>query len=101
MRFLAGSAQQRAGPLPQLIMLGTDMLEKGGLELLLALRAKRDLRHIPVIVLTTSDTAEQRLKTLGVPAGQCVTSLAQLKDLDSLLRPSEGSSTLTLVRLPR
>ncbi len=48
-------AEPASSPRPTLILMDLKMPRMGGLEMLSILKADRDLRHIPVIVLTTSD----------------------------------------------
>lgn len=45
----------------RLVLLDLNMPKMGGIEFLKALRADRDLRHTPVIVLTTSDQERDRV----------------------------------------
>jgi len=57
-RFLRREGQYEQAPRPDLILLDLNLPRKGGHELLSDVKADSQLRHIPVIVLTTSD-AEQ------------------------------------------
>jgi len=53
---------------PCVILLDLDMPKMGGLELLEILKTDSDLRTIPVVVLTTSENEEDRIKSFGFSA---------------------------------
>ena len=57
-----------AHPLPSLVLLELNMPRKDGREALREIKASRDLRHIPVVVLTTSKAEEDIVRSydLGV-----------------------------------
>jgi CheY-like chemotaxis protein len=55
-------ADSTVSPRPDLILLDLRMPHVGGLEVLAVVKNDPDLRTIPVVVLTTSDTAEDRSK---------------------------------------
>jgi CheY-like chemotaxis protein len=61
-------AELTGAPLPGLILLDLNMPKKDGREALAEIKADPDLRRIPVVVLTTSKTEEDILRThdLGV-----------------------------------
>jgi CheY-like chemotaxis protein len=55
-------ADSTVSPRPDLILLDLRMPHVGGLEVLAVVKNDPELRTIPVVVLTTSDTAEDRSK---------------------------------------
>ena len=55
-------------PRPGLILLDLMLPRKSGYEALDEIKTDPDLRQIPVMVMTTSDTPEDRLKTYGMDA---------------------------------
>jgi CheY-like chemotaxis protein len=61
-------ADLRSSPRPSLILLDLNMPRKDGRECLRAIKDSPDLRHIPVVVLTTSQAQEDVIRSyqLGV-----------------------------------
>lgn len=53
-------------PRPDLILLDLNMPRKNGQEVLAEIKAHDDLKHIPVVVLTTSKAEEDVLKAYGL-----------------------------------
>lgn len=53
-------------PRPDLILLDLNMPRKNGQEVLAEIKADDDLKHIPVVVLTTSKAEEDVLKAYGL-----------------------------------
>ncbi len=99
--FLQRQGKYATAPVPNLILLGKDLLDQGGLELIVSIKTHRDWRSIPLIVLTTSDRAIDLLRRHGIGTNLQITSPEELKSLQSLLGQSLSDSTVTVVRLPK
>lgn len=86
-------------PRPDLILLDLNLPKKSGREVLAEIKADRDLRSIPVVVLTSSKAEEDIAKTYNLHANCCVTKPA---DLDQFIRVVQSieSFWLTIVKLP-
>ena len=86
-------------PRPDLILLDLNLPRKSGREVLAEIKADRDLRSIPVVVLTSSKAEEDIAKTYNLHANCCVTKPA---DLDQFIRVVQSieSFWLTIVKLP-
>ena len=86
-------------PRPDLILLDLNLPRKSGREVLSEIKADRDLRSIPVVVLTSSKAEEDIAKTYNLHANCCVTKPA---DLDQFIRVVQSieSFWLTIVKLP-
>ena len=84
---------------PDLILLDLNLPKKSGREVLAEIKADRDLRSIPVVILTSSKAEEDIAKTYNLHANCYVTKPA---DLDQFIRVVQSieSFWLTIVKLP-
>ena len=71
----------------------------GGLEVLKALRSEPRTKHLPVVVLTTSDDEQDILKSYELHANCYVTKPVVLEKFLAIVRSLEDF-WLTIVRLP-
>jgi two-component system response regulator len=60
-------------PRPDLILLDLNLPKKDGREVLAEIKVRRDLRRIPVVILTTSDAEEDVLKSYDLHANCYIT----------------------------
>lgn len=65
-------ADRDAYPIPQLILLDLDLPRNSGLEILKWLRAKPALKHIPVVVLTSSGQSGNVDRAYQLGANSCI-----------------------------
>ena len=73
MAFLRKEGRFRDAPTPQLVLLDLHMPRMNGLEVLEAVHADEGLRHVPVVVLTTSDnSADVKAAYVGCCSGYVV-----------------------------
>jgi CheY-like chemotaxis protein len=86
-------------PRPDLILLDLDLPRRNGREVLQDIKADPELRHIPVIVLTTSQSDEDVLRSHQLHADAYVTKpldfdgfIGAIKEIDHLF--------VSVVRLP-
>ena len=63
MAYLRRQGQYRHAKLPGLILLDINMPKKNGFEVLKEIKADPELRHIPVVMLTTSDNERDIVKS--------------------------------------
>ncbi len=73
MRFLRHEGTFGSVPTPDLILLDLNLPRRDGREVLREVKADPDLRHIPVIVLTTSQAEEDVLRSYQLHANAYVT----------------------------
>jgi two-component system response regulator len=66
MEFLHRRGKYAKMPRPDLILLDLNMPRKNGQEVLAEIKADDQLKHIPVVVLTTSKAEEDVLKAYGL-----------------------------------
>jgi CheY-like chemotaxis protein len=79
-------ADARAFPMPGLILLDLNMPRKDGREALREIKSNPGLRHIPVIVLTTSKADEDIGRTYREGGNSFITKPAMYTSLLSLVR---------------
>ena len=86
-------------PSPDLIMLDLNLPKKDGREVLASIKANERIKHIPVVILTTSKSEEDIVKSYELQASCYVTKPV---DLDQFLEvvKSIGDFWLTIVKLP-
>ena len=87
-------------PLPGLILLDLNMPKKDGREVLAELKRDRDLQHIPVIVLTTSEAEEDIVRSYCSGASGFIVKPVTFQRLVDVLK-TVGEYWLEIVQLPR
>lgn len=100
--YLTGSGRfsgSAGGPRPDLILLDLNMPKMDGREALSYIKSREDLRCIPVVVLSTSDSAEDIRKTYDLGVNSFVTKPS---GFDDLVEMAEGLHRywLEIVELP-
>jgi|SRR5579864_7977685 len=100
MEFLRRKGQHAKAPRPDLILLDLNLPKKGGREILAEIKADNDLKTIPVVILTTSSSDEDILRSYRLHANCYVTKPV---DLDSFLKVvnSVENFWLAIVKYPR
>jgi CheY-like chemotaxis protein len=66
--FLHRRGKHGKAPVPDLILLDLNMPRKNGQEVLAEIKADEKLKHIPVVILTTSKAEEDVVKAYGLHA---------------------------------
>ncbi len=91
---------QRSGAVrPDLILLDLNLPRKDGREVLKTLKADSSLKHIPVVVLTTSSAEVDILKSYQLHANCYITKPVDLEQFVNVVR-SIDEFWLTVVKLP-
>jgi chemotaxis family two-component system response regulator Rcp1 len=98
-RFLRRQGKHEHAPQPDLILLDLNLPKKDGRELLAEVKGDPALRHIPVIVLTTSDAEQDVWRAYKLHANCYLTKPVQMGDFLNKIRSVEDF-WLTVVRLP-
>ena len=86
-------------PLPGLILLDLNMPRKDGREALQEIKSNPALRHIPVVVLTTSDAEQDVLQSYNLGVNAFITKPVTFEGLTEAIRVM-GSFWFKIVRLP-
>lgn len=84
--ILRGEGESAAEPLPELILLDLNLPRKDGRELLAEIKEDPKLRRIPVLVLTTSQSAQDVAMCYDLHANCYLTKPVQLDQFVALVR---------------
>ena len=100
MTFLKRERQYADAPRPDLILLDLNLPKKDGREVLKEIKESRTLATIPVVILTTSASEEDILRTYQLHANCYITKPV---DLEGFLKVVKSIDTfwLSVVKLPR
>jgi chemotaxis family two-component system response regulator Rcp1 len=99
MAFLQQERPYVEVPHPDLILLDLNLPRMDGREVLAQVKAHPDLLHIPVVVLTTSDSQPDILQAYELHANCYITKPVDLDQFIKIVRSIEDF-WLTIVRLP-
>ena len=99
MEFLRRQGKHCDAPEPDLILLDLNLPKMDGRELLAEIKEDSQLRHIPVIVLTTSDARQDIWGAYKLHANCYLTKPLEMEDFLQKVRSVEDF-WLTVVKLP-
>ena len=92
-------ADPKASPVPGLILLDLNMPKKDGREALAEIKEDPNLRHIPVVVLTTSSADEDIVKTYDLGVNSFITKPVGFEGLVNVMK-ALGKYWIEIVELP-
>jgi CheY-like chemotaxis protein len=92
-------ADKASFPVPDLILLDLNMPRKDGREVLQEIKADPLLRHIPVIVLTTSKAEEDIVRSYDIGAASYITKPVTFEALVKIIK-GLGEYWVQIVKLP-
>ena len=99
LEFLRHEGAHRASPRPDIILLDLNLPKKDGREVLSVIKNDDRLKHIPVVVLTTSKAEEDILRSYELHANCYVTKPVDLDKFIMVVK-SIDRFWLTVVTLP-
>jgi two-component system, chemotaxis family, response regulator Rcp1 len=99
MEFLRHEGKYSKSPHPDIILLDLNLPRKDGRELLAEIKMDPDLRRIPVVILTTSKSEEDIIKTYDLHANCFITKPVDLDQFIKVIKSVE-EFWFTIVRLP-
>lgn len=99
LRNLGKYSDKTQYPLPDLILLDLNMPRKNGMEALLDIRGDENLKHIPVVILTTSKEEEDILKTYRLGVNSFITKPVSFEGLVDVMKALK-IYWLQIVKLP-
>ena len=97
--FLHREGDYAEAPHPDLILLDLNLPKKDGREVLAEIKVDDNLKRIPVVVLTTSKTEEDILKSYNLQANCYITKPVDLDEFIKVIKSIEDF-WLTIVKLP-
>ncbi len=99
MEFLQRTGNYADAPRPDLILLDLNLPKKDGREVLAEIKSDDDLKLIPVVILTTSSSDEDILRSYNLHANCYITKPIDLNQFIKVVRSIEDF-WLCIVRLP-
>lgn len=100
MSFLRNEGEHAKSPRPDLILLDLNLPKMDGREVLAHIKADDSLRTIPTIILTTSESEADIVKSYELQANCYLSKPVQLDAFESLVK-SINDFWLTKVKLPQ
>lgn len=98
--FLRQEGKYKSVPKPDLVLLDLNLPKKDGREVLQEIKADKELRRIPVVVLTTSQAEQDILHSYDLHANCYITKPVDLDQFIDIVNTIEDF-WLTIVKLPR
>ena len=98
--FLRREGKYADESLPNLILLDLNLPKKDGREVLMEIKNDKELKRIPVVVLTTSAAEKDILKTYDLHANCYITKPVDFDQFITVVKSIEDF-WLTIVKLPR
>ncbi len=99
LEFLSRQGKFADAPVPDIILLDLNLPRKDGREVLVEVKANPNLKHIPVVVLTTSKAEEDILKSYQLHANCYITKPVDFEQFIKVVQAIENF-WLTVVKLP-
>ena len=99
MEFLNKKGSFAEAPTPDMILLDLNLPRKDGREVLAEIKKDPKLKHIPVIILTTSKADEDIVKTYNLHANAYITKPVDLNRFVEIMHALE-EFWFTIVKLP-
>lgn len=99
MKFLRKEGSHASSPTPDVILLDLNLPKLDGREVLMALKEDDGLKHIPVIVLTTSESASDIAESYKHHANAYITKPMDFQQFKDIVMAIEDF-WFTIVRLP-
>ncbi len=99
MAFLRREGRYANAPTPDLILLDLNLPKKNGREVLAEIKMDSNLKHIPVVVLTTSQAEKDIIMTYNMHANCYITKPVDFDQFISVVKSIENF-WFTVVKLP-
>jgi two-component system response regulator len=93
MAFLRREGQYADAPRPDLLLLDLNLPRKDGREVLAEIKSDPELRRIPVVILTTSESADDITRTYDLHANAYITKPVDFEDFARVVRAVDSFFT--------
>lgn len=90
MAFLRHEGKYKDAPVPDLILLDLNLPKKNGREVLAEIKVDSKLKHIPVVVLTTSQAEKDIIMTYNMHANCYITKPVDFDQFISVVKSIEN-----------
>ncbi len=97
--FLRRTGKYASADIPDLILLDLNLPKKSGLEVLAEIKLDEELKHIPIVILTTSQAEEDIVRSYDLHANAYVTKPVNLQQFIDVVKSIE-EFWLEIVKLP-
>ena len=97
--FLKRAGKYANAPRPDLILLDLNLPKKNGREVLAEIKMDPELKHIPVVILTTSQAERDIIETYNLHANCYITKPVDLDQFINVVKSIENF-WFTVVKLP-
>ena len=98
--FVRARGKYAGAPLPDIILLDLNLPKKNGYEVLAEIKTDQELKHLPVVVLTTSQAEKDILETHRLHANCYVTKPVDFDEFIKIVHSIEDF-WFSVVKLPR
>lgn len=99
MAFLRQRCDPAGEPLPDLVLLDLNLPKKDGMEVLREIRQDPELKHIPIVILTTSEAEKDILTSYQLGANCFISKPVDLNEFRKVVE-SIDDFWFTIVKLP-
>lgn len=97
--YLKGEKEYAESPRPDLILLDLNLPKKNGLEVLEVIKDNEGLKHIPVIIITSSEAEFDISKSYNLQANCYITKPVEFDEFNKVIQ-SIVSFWFSIVKLP-
>lgn len=100
MKILKREAEYKDSFRPDVILLDLNMPKKNGFEVLADIKSDPELKNIPVVVLTTSESDQDIIKSYSLSANAYITKPVDINQFLDVMKIA-GNFWLSFVKLPK
>lgn len=99
MKYLLKHGEYKENPKPDIILLDLNLPKKDGREVLAEIKEQKKLKHVPVVILTSSEADEDIVSTYELHANCYITKPVDLDQFSKVVK-AIGDFWFSIVKLP-